>query len=479
MSERTLHPVEYLDILLRRKWWFLSAFAACAITGIALALFLPPVYRSGAMVAVQAPEVSTDIFSDAARLRREERLRAITQQLRSSSVLQRVAREEGLATEKPVEDVARDIADHIDVELQRPVTRAEGDQVLDAFEIVYRDDTADGARRIATRLAEVFVDEHSRSQANRSERSAEFLSGLLRASQERITKLESRLRSVKEQHMGKLPEQTSANLETLGGVRQQLETTSNTLRSEQDRLSLIERQISSMRQGLYSAPIGTQAAAASPQQRVVTLQRELSAARAMYTEKHPEIQQLEEELKAARAQVAATGQQPDSTRQELLSADPLYQQLVAERNLTQLRINGARRAESQLRADIIRYQRNLELAPMVEQELAGTQREYDFERENYKRLSEQYASAVVQEQITRTRGGERFSVLQPAYMPEGPESPKRLRLLLMGLVGGLAVGGVLAFGRDYLDRTIRDARAVQDEFNVPVLAEIPRIDRAA
>src|SRR4029453_415327 len=52
MNERTVHPIEYLGVLDRRKWWFIVTFAVCAVAGIALALFLPPVYRSGAMVAV-------------------------------------------------------------------------------------------------------------------------------------------------------------------------------------------------------------------------------------------------------------------------------------------------------------------------------------------------------------------------------------------------------------------------------------------
>jgi polysaccharide chain length determinant protein (PEP-CTERM system associated) len=478
MNERTLHPTDYLVILQRRRWWFLGAFAACAIVGIALALLLPSVYRSGAMVAVQAPAVSQDVVSGHQGLGRDERLRALSQQLRSPAVLERVAREEGLTADRPLEEVVQQMVGRISVDVPKPIARSSGDPELNAFEIVYRDRTADGARRIANRLAQVFVDEHSRTQERVAEGTAEFMGRQIRDSQERIAKLEAKLRSVKELHMGKLPEQTPANLQTLAGVRQQLETTSNMLRSEQDRLSLLEREIQSIRQGLYSAPLGTPAAASSPQQRVVILQRQLADARAQYTDKHPEIQHLEEELKNARQQVAAS-QQSDGSRQELLSADPTYHQRVAERNLTQLRIRGLQRAEAQLRSDITRYQQRLEEAPMVEQELASTMREYEFERDNYKQLSERHASALVQEQIARTRGGERFSVLNPAYLPDSPESPNRARLLLVSLALGLVLGAAMAFGREYFDRSIRDARTLQDEFDVPVLAEIPRIDTAA
>jgi polysaccharide chain length determinant protein (PEP-CTERM system associated) len=430
------------------------------------------------MVAVQAPAVSQDLVSGRAGLGRDERLRALSQQLRSPGVLERVAREEGLTSERPMDEVIHHMVQRISVEVPRPITRSGGDPELNAFEIVYRDRTADGARRIANRLAQVFVDEHSRSQQSQAEGTAEFVGRQIRDSQERIAKLEGRVRSVKELHMGKLPEQTAANLATLSGVRQQLETTSNTLRSEQDRLSLLERQMQGMREGLYSAPLGSPAAATSPQQRVVLLQRQLAAARAQYTDKHPEVQQLEDELKTARTQVAA-GQQPDSSRQELISADPMYQQLIAERSLAQLRIRGLQRAETQLRADIGRYTQRLEQAPMVEQELASTMREYEFERENFKQLSEKHATAQVQEQIARTRGGERFSVLNAAYLPDSPESPNRGRLLLVALALGLALGAAMAFGREYFDRSIRDAQTLQDEFDVKVLAEIPRIHRAA
>jgi uncharacterized protein involved in exopolysaccharide biosynthesis len=220
-------------------------------------------------------------------------------------------------------------------------------------------------------------------------------------------------------------------------------------------------------------------AAASPQQRVIVLQRDLAQARAQYTDKHPDVQHLEEELKNARAQLAAAGQQPESSRQELLSADPMFQQLIGERNLTQLRMKALQRTEVQLQGDIGRYTQRLEAAPMVEQELASTQREYDFEREKYKQLSERHAAALEQEQITRTRGGERFSVLSPAYLPDSPESPNRLRLLLVALALGVGLGAALVFGREYFDRSIRDAQSLQDEFDVPVLAEIPRIHDAA
>ncbi len=479
MTERKLHPFEYLEIFKRRKPWLVVPFVVSVLVGLLVAWLWPSTYRSSATIAVQAPNVSPDLVSAKTGLDREERLRALSQQLRSPAVLERVAREEGLTVDHPIDEVVHVLLQNITVELPKPIARTDRVPELNSFEIVYRDSQPDRTRRVTNRLAQVFVDEHSRSREAQAEDTAEFLAAQLRTSEQRIADLEARLRTAKETHMGQLPEQTTANLQTLAGMRQQLESTSNSLVSEQDRLSLIERQVQAMKQGMYSAGVGTPAAASTPQQRVVQLQRELAEARMKYTDKHPEVQYLEDQLKSARAEAVSMRQQPESSRDETLAGDPGYQQLVAERNLTQLRIRGLQRSQAQLQSDIVRYQQRVEQAPMVEQELASLTRAYEFEKENYKQLSEKHAAAAVQEQIARTREGERFSVLNAAYLPDSPESPNRPRIILMSLALGLMLGVGLAFGRDYLDWSVRDARGLQDEFDVPVLAEIPRIRRVA
>jgi polysaccharide chain length determinant protein (PEP-CTERM system associated) len=479
MNERKLHPLEYLTVVKRRRRWMIVPLVACTVGGALLAFLLPTTYRTSAMIGVAAPAVSPDLVPARAALDREERLRALSQQLRSPAVLERVAREEGLAVDRPVRDVAQSLQANISVEVPKPIAKTDRGPELNAFEIVYRDGTADRAQRVATRLAHVFVEENSRSREQQAEGTAEFLAAQVRATEERIANLEKRLRTAKEAYMGQLPEQTPANLATVSGLRQQFEATSNSLRAEQDRLSLIERQIDSVRQGLYAAATNVPGLASTPQGRVVALERELAAARGKYTAKHPEIQHLEAELASARAEVEEVRRQPASSRQQMLVGDPAYQQLDAERSLVQLRIRALRRAEGQLQSDIVRYQQRVEAAPMVEQEMASLAREYDLARENYKQLSERHAAALVQEQIARTRGGERFSVLSQAYLPDAPESPNRPRVILLSLLFGIALGGGLALAREYLDWSVRDARLLQDEFDVPVLAEIPRLRRVA
>ena len=110
--------------------------------------------------------------------------------------------------------------------------------------------------------------------------------------------------------------------------------------------------------------------------------------------------------------------------------------------------------------------------------MASLQREYDIERAQYGELMNRKRNAEIAENMERSRGGEQFMVLARAGFPAAPFSPNPQRLWVITLLLGLVLGGSLALGREYLDRSIHDARALND-IDLPVLGEIPRIANLA
>jgi polysaccharide biosynthesis transport protein len=478
----TFHPLDYLSLVRRRKWWLIVPAFLCIVATALLAVFLPRVYRSAATITVSSPALSAELLKQAGPLSREERIRAISQQLLSRSVLERVVQEEHLAPDGNVDAAVDRLLqpNRIKVEpteLLKQVAR-EGLQ-LDAFLLSYAGATPGEAQRVADTIARVFVEASSRSREARAEDTSAFIGTQLRASKTRLDEIEERLRRAKESYMGRLPEQTQSNLSIAAGMRQQLESTANSLRGEQDRLSMIERQIEGMQQGAGDAPVTGRSGLSSAQVRVVQLQQELANARGMYTEKHPEIQRLQEDLATAKRDAAADRERPEQDRIDSLRFDPGYRQLLADRERARLRVRDLERAETQMRAQVASYQSRVEAAPMVEQQLASLQREYDLEKRQYGDLSGKLQSAELAESLERRRGGEQFQVLYAAYVPQNPESPNILRLLLVGVALGIGLGGASAVAREYLDRSVHDVRGLQAEFDVPVLGEISRISRAA
>ena len=476
MEEMHFHALDYLSVLQRRKWWLITPIVASVFVGLALVRYLPREYRSSTTLGVSAPLVSPNLVNPSTAFDNEERLRAISQQLLSVSILDRVVQEEMLASSAPKDAQIGQLRQRIEITVPNPVAGAGDSRRLDAFVVSYSDEDPARAQRIANRLARVFVDEHSKSRAERAEDTSAFIGTQLRASQARLADLEARLRKAKESYMGQLPEQTQANLQTLAGLRQQLESNANAFRGEQDRLSMVERMISALQQGTTDPllPRGNEAPQ-SPENRVAALQRDLAAAQAQYTDKHPEVQRLRDELAVARREAAAAREDPSADPTSLLEANPTYRQLMVDRETGRMRLRALQRASDDAQRQIAAYQARVEAAPMVEQQLASVQREFDLEKQQYAELSAKLRTSTISENVERNRSGEQFTVLYPAWYPAAPTKPVPWRVMLMSILGGICLGCALVLGREYLDRSVHDVRDLKDEFDLPVLGEITRI----
>jgi polysaccharide biosynthesis transport protein len=471
-------PLDYVSVLRRRIWWLAVPIVLAAIVGVVLVKYLPRTYETTATMGVALPAMSQELVAGQ-RVTPEERMRNIQQVLASPAVLERVAREERLDKTMPIAQAMNLVRSRINLSMPKPDPNLPPGS-FNQFYLTYTDATPANAQRLANKIADTFVEESSHKREVRAEETSAFISRQVQGSQMRLSELEGRLRVAKEAFMGALPEQTNANVAMVTGLQQQLETSVNALRGEQDRLSLIERQIDTMKAGATAVSIPgtpTPSSASPATVRAVQLERELASARNTYTDKHPEVVRLREELAAAKAEAIAEAQKPEEARVATLAVDPAYQSLLKERAEVRLRIGQLQRQQADLQGQISMYRNRVESAPRVEQQIATLQREYDLEREQYSQLTTRMRNAEMAENVVRNRGGEEFTVLQHAPLPDTPATPNVQRLLMMVLLLGLVLGAGAALGREYLDRSIYDARSLND-LELPVLGEIPRIAQA-
>jgi polysaccharide chain length determinant protein (PEP-CTERM system associated) len=480
MEERQFHPLDYISVLRRRRMWFIVPLAACTLIGVLLALLLPRTYKSVAQIGVAAATLSPELLRGVSSMDPVERQRAVSQQLLSRAVLERVVREERINPEKPIEETVDWVRSRTVIDVTKPIGQSNSRTGLDSFDLAFLDATPERTRAIANRLAYVFVEENARTRTDRATNTSEVLAQQLRESQDRLVALEKQLLAKKQANMGNLPDQINANVSMLNGLRQSQQSIAMELRGEQERLTTIESQLASMQQGGASSAMTATSMVTihGVQNRINGLQHELMQARALgWMDKHPEIVRIEAELKAARQELSSA-QKAGNTGESVLLADPAYRHKIAERDGSRTRIKLLQAQAAQTNAQIARVTRSVEMAPVVEQDLAGIQRDYNFENERYKDLSGKHQSAIMAEELARKQGGERFSVLYPANLPGAPESPNIIRLLLMSVGLGFALGAGLVVAREFMDRSVHDVRALQTEFEIPVLGEIPRIQGA-
>jgi polysaccharide chain length determinant protein (PEP-CTERM system associated) len=484
MEEPRFDPLDYVSVFNRRKWWFIVPVVLAIIVGVALVWTLPRSYQATTSIAVGAARVTPNLVG-ATEIDKQERMRAVSQQLLSRPVLERTARLEKLDQKGSLDAAIGKLRSNVSVSLPDSITpgstgqqlSADQKMSLDTYIVSYVDESPEQAQKIVNRLAQVFADENSKSREIRAQDTSQFIEAQLRASETRLATLEVRLRQMKESNMGRLPEQTNANLAMVSALQRQLESNATVTRGEQDRLSMIERQIESMQQGADDAmAMAKGTPGESAQTRVAALRHELATAQITYTDKHPEVVRLKGELSDAEKAATAERTRPASDRMAILNANPEYRQLIKDRDTTRMRIAELQRQTAGLNAQVGGYQSRVEAAPRVEQQLVSVQREYDLERNSYNDLSGKKQASLLNEELQRKQGGEQFAVLVPAGLPDEPFKPKPIRVMLMALAAGFVLGGAAMVGREYMDRSVHDARGLRDEFELPVLAEIPRIE---
>ena len=460
-----------LAIARRRLWSLLIPVAAGIVVGILLVLFLPRQYVASATLAVTTPAVTGDLAKSTLQ-DPTDRTRAITQELLSLPVIQQVAREEGLASGPDADAVAAGIRARTSVSLPvKPLVSGRGDP--DTFIVSYTGSTAEEAQRVTNRLLRVFIDREAANRRTRAKETAGFLGDQLRESQQRMDEIEGKLRKLKETNTGLLPEQALANLQAMSDLRSRADNNQEAIREERDRLAALEAQIDAARkEAAFEARSQEEVDADT---RLATLEGELAAARRAYTPKHPEVQRLEAAVATARIEQSEARARSATIKRPPAKSEQLLTQLVAERDRVRIRLRDLQLVETRLPRELAIYEARVNQAPIVEQQLAPLQQAYEIEKANHQKLSERYQAAAISESLETRQAGSQFAVLYPADLPSTPSQPNVPRVFAFSVFAGALLGGVLAFTREYLDKSVHDARTLQHEFDQPVLAEIPHL----
>src|SRR5690606_14197486 len=129
---------------------------------------------------------------------------------------------------------------------------------------------------------------------------------------------------------------------------------------------------------------------------------------------------------------------------------PSLARAQARKQMLETELKTLREEERQLRPAIANLQARLERMPQRDLELEELTRDYATVREQYESLLRRYSDAALAEGVELREHGEEFSILDGAVPPAAPAAPNRQRLLLMGLVFALGLGGVVMLAADRL-----------------------------
>jgi hypothetical protein len=125
-----------------------------------------------------------------------------------------------------------------------------------------------------------------------------------------------------------------------------------------------------------------------------------------------------------------------------------------------------------LQPQIDMHMGQLQQIPVFDQKIGDMMRDYDTLRQHYTDLLNKKLASDTQIALDMRMQGERFVLLDPAPVPDHPESPKRALTILAAFFGGLFGGLAAVIAWEFADSTIRNRRDAALIFEQPVLVEV-------
>lgn len=508
---------DYIAIGMRRKWYIIIPFIAAVFISFGVYKYLPKIYKATTLILVQPQRVPETYVRPTITSSIGERLNTISQEILSRTRLEKIIQEFNLYPElrkkAPMEEIVETMRKAVEVNVQQRPSRQEAQNT---FTISFEGEDPRTVMMVTNKLASLFIEENLKVREMQAESTSAFLTKELSNIEEQLVKKEEEIRKFRQRHMGQLPQQLDANLRILERLQQQLKTTTDGIKSAEDRMIILQSQIEQLKRP-EPAPVVVEeqtevvqspvviARERIPEDPIVTqwnqLKRDLESARARYTENHPDVISLkrrianiepkakeiikkQEEMLAAQEQESlARAQTPTAPRQTVRTpvrqVDPMVERLVLQYteqyNAALLEAKRLREEEKKVKEQIHLYQTRIEETPKREQELLLLTRDYDLLKANYQSLLDKKIQAQMAESLERKQQGEQFKVLDPARLPEKPIKPDRNRILLIGAFIGLVAGLGLAWFRETMDQSFHTEADVEGYLNLPVLAVIPNL----
>lgn len=117
-----------------------------------------------------------------------------------------------------------------------------------------------------------------------------------------------------------------------------------------------------------------------------------------------------------------------------------------------------------------------DLIPEYEGQLTQLQRELQVATDIRDRFRRQQESSTISQALLEDRSSSKYRTVEPAKMPLQPVSPNRKKILALGIVLGLAIGGAAVLMAELMDSSFKKVEDVEDVLGLPVIGISPKVD---
>ena len=516
------------SVFRRRKKSFFISFSLIFLLAGVIAFMLPPIYLSQSTVLIEGQQIPEDFVKTTITTYVEERLQVIQQQVMGRTKLLSIIDQFNLYSEMREKHTTEEIVDKMRnaIELKTVsasvVDRRSGRSSVAtiAFTLSYQGKEPSKVQKVANVLASFFLEEDLRRRADLASATTAFLEQESENLEKQILILENKISRFKKAHIGELPEFSNVNLQAIARLEGVLDRIIVRISTSKEQKIYLKAQIASVEP---LRPIVTEQGKVTrnPKERLKSLRLQLLSLQSTLSEKHPDIKKLKKEIKELEAQVGKShdsvakvrrlsdleGQlaalkgklgpkHPDvlklSREVRLLSKEvdelltekskteasdekpdnPAYINLMTRIAAVELEIESLLEERRKIEQRKGEYESKIERAPLVEKEYLELTRDYENAKRKHSEIVSKLLTARISQGMEQTQRGERFTIAEPAQLPEKPYKPDRVMIILLGFVLALGAGIGLAAVQEGLDNTVKGADELNSITGLPVFSVV-------
>ena len=525
--------IQFIKLFIkRRKKTFITAFLLSFLVGICIAIFLPPIFTSQALIRIEDQQIPEKIVQSTITDYAEERIQKISQEILSRPKLLEIIDKFELYPEMREKQSTTKIASQMRKDIKVKTieahmkSRRAGQQlaVAVAFSLSYDGKDPAKVQKVAETLSNLYLEEDIKTREKQIVGATDFLEKELKRLKAEITSQEIKISEFKQNHLRELPDDRNYNLQMIARLENSLDSTERKLQLLREQRVLLQVELANTKP-LTPIVIDGKDLAINPSERLKGLRLLLASKQSVYSEKHPEIKKIKREIKKLEQEIqgsessiaeikrlkqlevklvstnAKLGPKHPDVRaikkeiailqkevnslisknartkiSEEMPDNPVYINLRTKITTIGMEIEALGLEKQRLNSGIDEYQRRIEIIPAVEKELKALSLDYENQKRNYVEISNKLMNAELVQEMEGEQKGGRFSITSPAYIPEEPSKPNRLMIIILSFFLAIGISAALVAFQEFIDDSIRTPTQLKELTNIPVFSTFSYIE---
>ena len=470
-----LDPRFLLSVLLRRFPIFLLTAVLIFSGFAAAAILLPATYTSQARILVEGQQIPTNMVQSTVSSAAAERLRVIQQRLMTRENLLEIANRHNVFRDRPDLSPTQIVAEMRNATTFRQLGlgagRGGGGGAL-VFSVDFSSSNPQVAARVTSEYVTRVLEDNLRLRTARAADTYGFFDQESQRLAGELAAIEVQIVDFKRANRNTLPETLAFRTNSLERIQQRQQLL------DRQRADLMERSklLSEMRERPEMLLTQDNERTEAERQRDQLINQR-SMRLALLSDQHPEIRGLDVRIMTLDRIIADQAERRAADAADRTSARMTERlaQVNQEFELVSKQIDQVDDELRSLDRQASELDRSISETPNTQMALNALQRNYSQLQGQYDNSRAKLAVSATGEQLELKQQAERFEVIEQATVPESPDKPNRLLIVMMGLGGGTGAGLALVFLLEIMNRSVRRPSDVVAALEVQPLGVIPYI----